>query len=67
MSTERSEAREHISVTMQAQAGMDEHTHVTDHVTVECYSADGRLLWREETAPAIDDVINDPEGGTHVA
>jgi hypothetical protein len=55
MSTERSEAREHISVTMQAQASVEEGLTAAsdktcwDVFTIACYNAAGELVWREET------------------
>jgi hypothetical protein len=55
MSTERSEAREYITVTMQAQAALTEDLTAADVFTIVCYNAAGELQWHEETVqPAVD-------------
>jgi hypothetical protein len=49
MSTEQADARERIVFTIQALASLIEHITLNDTLTVECYSADGALVWREQT------------------
>jgi hypothetical protein len=56
MERERVQAQDRITATLEARATLDEHVVVDDVFTIECYSADGTLIWREETARAVVDV-----------
>jgi hypothetical protein len=53
MAIERSEAREQITATMEAKQTIEEHATSDDVFTVACYSADGELIWREQTTRVV--------------
>jgi hypothetical protein len=56
MAREQTEAQERITVSLEAQHTLAEHVTIDDIFTVECYHADGHLIWRQETARAVGDV-----------
>jgi hypothetical protein len=58
MITEHADAQERVSVGMQARHALEERISINDVFTVECYDADGQLIWRSETARAVVDVEN---------
>jgi hypothetical protein len=58
MVTEHADAQERLSLGMQARHTLEESAVIDDTFTVECYDADGRLIWRSETARAVVDVEN---------
>lgn len=55
MPGESSEARDRITVSMQAHHTLEERSAAWGVFTVTCYDAAGRLIWQEETARAVID------------
>jgi hypothetical protein len=63
MAGERSEAREQITGRMEAHHTIDEQVWADGIFMIECYAADGQLIWREETTRAVDKRTDEDEAG----
>jgi hypothetical protein len=61
MPGERTDARDRITRSLEAQQTLAEHATSADVLTVECYTADGQLLWQEQTAPVQVQVTDEDE------
>jgi hypothetical protein len=61
MAGERSEAREQITGRMEAHHTIGEQVRADGIFTIECYAADGRFIWREETTRAVEKRMDENE------
>jgi hypothetical protein len=61
METEKADAREQIIGRMEAHHTIGEQVRADGIFTIECYAADGGLIWREETTRAVDKRTDEDE------